>query len=172
MAKDSGIDFVRIDILENWRFWNGYAQRGDYEGAGKEVVAQANAMLAQDTESNERAARLINESLEFKRKKSEAGKIGGKASAAVRWGDKGERKEPPVKKEPVTKTLNPYQAIKPPRNRSEVFDFANDHGIPDGYAIDWYEQNASRGWKDKDGNPIINWKGALISYHKAQENKP
>lgn len=168
MAKDSGIDFVRIDILENWRFWNSFAQRGDYEGAGKEVVAQANAMLAQDTESNERAARLINESLEFKRKKSEAGKIGGKASAQVRWGGKGDERASP-RKEMTATTFNPYQTIKPPRDRSEVFNFAHDHGIPDGYAIDWYEQNASRGWKDKDGNPIINWKGALISYHKAQE---
>lgn len=164
--KDNGIDFVRIDILENWRFWNTFAQKGDYEGAGREVVAQANAMLAQDTETNERAARLINESLEFRRKKSEAGKKGGAASAKARWG------EQPAKNKEAPQPFNPYQRIKPPESRDEVFSFGTDNGIPDWCVIEWYEMCAARQWKDRKGNTIYNWKGALTNFYKSkQEDK-
>ena len=66
---------------------------------------------------------------------------------------------------------SPQHSIPPPKDRGEVFDFAAIHGIPDGHAIDWYEQNVHRDWKDKDGNRISNWMGALVNYSKAQSKK-
>lgn len=164
MQKDNDILFVRVNILDNWRFWNQYAVREDYEGAGREVIAQANALLSQDTLSNERAAELLNEAGEFRRKRSEAGKKGGDASAKARWGFV--REEEPETKKP---DFNPYQRIKPPESRDEVFNFANDSGIPDWCAIEFYEMNSSRGWKDRNGKDIYNWKGALVKYHKSKK---
>ena len=84
MKKDSRINFVMLDILDNWRFWNQYAKTGDYEAAGREVISQAEALLEQDFAANKRAAELLTEGLEFKRKKIEAGRLGGLASAEAR----------------------------------------------------------------------------------------
>ncbi len=79
MAESGDIDFVRISILENWRFWHSFGD--DYEAAGHEAIAQADALLAGDS-SNERAARLLAEASEFRAKKQKAGSKGGFAKAA------------------------------------------------------------------------------------------
>lgn len=79
MAESVAIDFVRISILENWRFWHSFGD--DYEAAGREAIAQADALLAGDT-ANERAARLLAEASEFRAKKQKAGQKGGFAKAA------------------------------------------------------------------------------------------
>ncbi len=79
MAESGDIDFIRISILENWRFWHSFGD--DYEAAGHEAIAQADALLAGDS-SNERAARLLAEASEFRAKKQKAGSKGGFAKAA------------------------------------------------------------------------------------------
>ena len=79
MAESVAIDFVRISILENWRFWHSFGD--DYEAAGREAIVQADALLAGDS-SNERAARLLAEASEFRSKKQKAGQKGGFAKAA------------------------------------------------------------------------------------------
>lgn len=82
MKSKTGIAFVRIDILENWRFWNKFQKTGDFEAAGREVIAQANALLEQDYETNERAAMLLKEGKEFQTKKQKAGQKGGNKRVA------------------------------------------------------------------------------------------
>lgn len=79
MAESVAIDFVRISILENWRFWHSFGD--DYEAAGREAIVQADALLAGDS-SNERAARLLAEASEFRAKKQKAGQKGGKSRVA------------------------------------------------------------------------------------------
>lgn len=79
MAESIAIDFVRISILENWRFWHSFGD--DYEAAGREAIVQADALLAGDS-SNERAARLLAEASEFRAKKQKAGQKGGKSRVA------------------------------------------------------------------------------------------
>ena len=79
MAESVAIDFVRISILENWRFWHSFGD--NYEAAGREAIAQADALLAGDT-ANERAARLLDEASEFRAKKQKAGRKGGKTRVA------------------------------------------------------------------------------------------
>ena len=79
MAESVAIDFVRISILENWRFWHSFGD--NYEAAGREAIAEADALLAGDT-SNERAARLFDEASEFRAKKQKAGRKGGKTRVA------------------------------------------------------------------------------------------
>ena len=68
------INFVRVDILENWRFWNQF--RSEPEKAGLAAIAIADALLSQDM-GNEHAARLLKEAFEFRAKKQESGRIGG-----------------------------------------------------------------------------------------------
>lgn len=80
MDDPNEISYIRVDILENWRFWNKYRQAGDIEGAGREVLAQADALLA--LSGNERAESLIKESRTFRLKKQIAGQKGGKTKAA------------------------------------------------------------------------------------------
>ena len=61
---------------------------------------------------------------------------------------------------------------KLPRNKQEVIEFAIDNGLDCDDASTWAEQNLKeRRGKDKDGNPILNWKGALTNYCKAMERK-
>ncbi|MCF0221100.1 MAG: hypothetical protein HUK19_02280 [Fibrobacter sp.] len=68
------INFVRVDILENWRFWNQF--RNDPAKAGLEVIAIADALLSQDM-GNEHAARLIVEAKGFRAKRQDSGRLGG-----------------------------------------------------------------------------------------------
>ena len=61
---------------------------------------------------------------------------------------------------------------KLPKNKQEVIEFAIDNGLDCDDASTWAEQNLKeRRGKDKDGNPILNWKGALTNYCKAMERK-
>ncbi len=82
MKKKVGIAFVRVDILSNWRFWNEFQRTNDFEGAGKRIIAIANALLAEDYEADEVAAQLLIESKEFQDKRKKAGQKGGNAKAA------------------------------------------------------------------------------------------
>lgn len=65
-----------------------------------------------------------------------------------------------------------WNRIPLPRNKQEVLEFAADNGLDVDDASTWAEQNLrERRGKDKDGNPIENWKGALVNYCKAMERK-
>ena len=57
-----------------------------------------------------------------------------------------------------------------PKNKEEVRLFAVDHGLDVDYAMEWAELSLKeRKGRDKAGNPIKNWKGALINYVKSRE---
>ncbi len=65
-----------------------------------------------------------------------------------------------------------WNKIPLPKNKQEVIEFACDNGLDPDDASTWAEQNLKeRRGKDKDGNPILNWKGALTNYCKAMERK-
>ena len=82
MKNKVGIAFVRVDILALWRFCNEFQKVGDYEGAGRRFVSIANALLAEDYETDEIAAKLLVESKEFQTKKKKAGQKGGNKRVA------------------------------------------------------------------------------------------
>lgn len=59
-----------------------------------------------------------------------------------------------------------------PKSMAEVSDFACSENLDYDDARLWWEQNfVERNGKDKDGNRITNWHGALINFCKSQENK-
>lgn len=162
MNPKKNIDFVRLDILENWRFWNHFAVTQDFEAAGKEVIAQANALLAQDFLSNERAATLLTESLDFQNKKKEAGRKGGEAKAR-KAKEQAQQSQPKPPKQP--------KRIPWP-TKEDVYDFAHDHNLDEADARNWFEQNyVSRPGCHKDGEVITNWKGSLTNHCKKEKAK-
>lgn len=125
------MDYVRVSILENWRFWHRFGD--DYEAAGREAIAEADALLAGDLDGNERAAAMLREAEAFREKKAKAGRLGGFAKSrkqqqitAVRVSGSGDA---PV---PVTSGRNarPVEASTGPDREF------SPGGVPDGNAGD------------------------------------
>lgn len=58
-----------------------------------------------------------------------------------------------------------------PPTKEEVYAFAEEQNLDDIIAREWLEMHQDRGFKDKNGKPIVNWKGALTRYCKAREDK-
>lgn len=59
-----------------------------------------------------------------------------------------------------------------PKNRQEVIDFAVDSGLEVDDAVTWAQINLrERKGKDKDGNPIVNWKAMCSAYCSAMAKK-
>lgn len=147
------ISFVKVNILEHWRWWNNYCSSHTAQEVKEEVMAQANAMLAMDLISNERAKKLLEEAISFSQKKRMAGAIGGQKRAM----NAGQNVKT-LPQRPTTKTAYP--------TKDELYDFAQENNIADGIARQFYEINESRGWRHSNGQPISNWKGALINFCK------
>ena len=71
MEKINSITFIRIDVLENFRFWHKYSMNHTMAQVGEEVIAQANALMYEDG-SNERASNLLAEARAFSEKKKDS----------------------------------------------------------------------------------------------------
>lgn len=180
MKNPKDISFVRLDVLENWRFWNEF--RGDLEAAGREVIAEADALLAQDMTKNERAARLLSESIEFRKKKQAAGQAGGLAKA--RNSQEAANGNAAEDRNPLTscttlgsgKPARGAAAKHPLRNRwpttkEEFRQFVYEQDLNISIAEDWYAIHEARDWTDNEGGPLKNWKGALTNYCRSRENQ-
>ena len=78
----------------------------------------------------------------------------------------------PINSENGKKGSNAKYGIPLPKNKQEVIEFAIDNGLDTDDASTWAEINLKeRRGKDKDRNPINNWKGALTNYCKAMADK-
>ena len=167
MKDPKDISFVRLNILENWRFWNKYQVKGDFEGAGREVIAQANAMLAQDTESNERAAMLIQMGIEFRMKRQASGRAGGEAKAInARASD-----ETPPPEKPQQPPKRKVLAIKPP-TLEQLYDFCYEENLDAEYGREWYEMTVvDRDFKDRNGDPVKDWQKMCKGYIQKKTTK-
>ncbi len=51
-----------------------------------------------------------------------------------------------------------------PNSREEFHAFVADNKLHEGLAEEWYAMHEARGWVDRDGKPIKDWKGALYTY--------
>ena len=118
---------------------------------GKEVLAQADALMYED-DSNARASQLLKEAHAFSEKRRVAGSLGGLTRA-------------------LNAGQNLKQPIKNPPLKDEIYDFADEQGIADDVARQFWEICESRNWCDKNGKKIGNWKGALINFSKTMEAK-
>lgn len=152
MDKTNSVTFIKIDVLENFRFWHKFAKTHSMAQVGEEVMAQADSLMYED-DSNERASRLLSEARSFSEKKRMAGALGGQ-KRAINAGQN--IKTLPQRQ--ITKTVYP--------TKDELYDFALENNIADDIARQFYEINESRGWRHRNGQPISNWKGALINFNK------
>lgn len=152
MDKKNSVTFVKIDVLENFRFWHKFAKTHSMAQVGEEVMAQADSLMYED-DSNERASRLLSEARAFSEKKRMAGALGGQKRAM----NAGQNVKTLPQRQ-TTKTAYP--------SKDELYDFAQENNIADGIARQFYEINESRGWRHRNGQPISNWKGALINFNK------
>lgn len=76
------------------------------------------------------------------------------------------------RRENVMKRWNKEKAEPLPRNKQEVIEYAEDNSLDVDDALEWAQINLKdRGGKDKDGNPIRNWKMACSAYCAAMQNK-
>lgn len=86
------------------------------------------------------ADKLIAEAKNFIAERSACGKLGGRP-----------RKAPPS-----------------PPGLPELYAYVAANDLDEAYAREWYDMCVARGWKDRDGNPIQKWRGALTNYVKAR----
>lgn len=154
------ISFVKVNILEHWRWWNNYCSSHTAQEVKEEVMAQANALLAMDLNSNERAKKLLEEAISFSQKKRDAGRLGGLAKSQNTM----QKTQSKTSQNKMTKPKT-----KPP-TKDEIYDFAEEQFIDDGIARQFWEICESRNWCDKNGKKIVNWKGALINFSKRMSN--
>lgn len=128
-------------LNEQFRDENGSV---NFEALGREEYAFRVALITGLTKKSERAKLALELAEKAYKASAENGKKGGR---------------PPVK-------------IPLPKNKQEVIEFAIDNKLDPDDASTWAEQNLrERLGRDKDGNPILNWKGALTNYCKAMERK-
>lgn len=230
------VAFVKIDILANWRFWHRF--KNDYEAAGREAIAQADALLAGDEDANERAGQLLREAKAFRSIKIANGRKGGRPRKAkaqkslqlpvnadnplpagplaaggddfTSYGDDqgaagAQLESASVRPEGLTSS-GPRQALtaitadyhdlpagavhqgsptEAPAgasfqsegaedghpSTSELYQFVVEDGLDEADAREWFEMHRERGWTDRKGDPIRNWKGALKRFCAAKAKK-
>lgn len=109
------------------------------------IMDFANALMLGKSDCRcELAERVIKESQDFFAKKSEAGRIGGRASAESR----------------KARTGTPNNRLPTP-TVEQLYEFARAEGLDEGDARDWYEMTVTeRGGLTRNGEKIKNWKGA------------
>lgn len=58
-----------------------------------------------------------------------------------------------------------------PPDAEDMYAFTFKEGLDEFDAREWFEMSASRGWTDRNGNPIANWKGAMRRYCEAKARR-
>ena len=116
----------------------------DFEALGREEYDFRKALFYRNFKNSERARETFEEAEKIYTQRTSDGKKGGR---------------PPAK-------------CQLPKNKQEVIEFAIDNNLDPDDASTWAEQNLrERRGRDKDGNPINNWKGALTNYCKAMKTR-
>lgn len=130
---------------------HGWVLRKDAEDA---KVAEAYRQLVYelvtgDYAEGSAASRMRDEAVKMIAARSER----AKAAAAARWG-------------------SPAENIPLPKKKQEVIDFALDNGLDMADVEQWISMSLKeRKGKDKNGNAIRNWKGALVKFCKSMNDK-
>lgn len=116
--------------------------------AGKRFKELITRLSVNKAPSNSVEESMIKDSFEYTEKK--------RLAALNRWRER-------------EMTRTPQQL---PKNRQEVIDFAVDSGLDVDDAVTWAQINLSeRKGRDKDGNPIVNWKTMCSAYCASVDKK-
>lgn len=143
--------WVKLPILDFFR------KVHSFDGKPAEMAAEwirefSDALMFGNNESGcELANAMIDESIEFTRRKAESGRIGGIASARARGAAI-----------PATTGTLP--------TTEQLYEFARAEGLDEGDARDWYEMTVTeRGGLTRNGEKIKNWKGACKRFCGARK---
>lgn len=137
--------WCKLEFLEFSRHYIGMTDKQIVDDVRRSIES----LCKENTKGNDFGSFLVRKALN---------RIESKAATASRENGKNGGR-PPIK-------------TKLPRNKQEVIEFAVDNKLDPDDASTWAEQNLrERNGKDKDGNPILNWKGALTNYCKAMKSK-
>lgn len=126
----------------------------DFLALGKEEYQYRMALIQGRLEKSERAKEAYDEAL-------------GRYSAYVSNGSKGGR---PSKNSPDTRggSASPAEGCaagkRIPPSTAELYDFAEAARLSEADAREWWELCTERGWKDRYGKPIRDWKKACERY--------
>lgn len=66
---------------------------------------------------------------------------------------------------------SPGRNSRCPNSREEFHAFVADNNLHENLAEEWYAMHEARGWVDKNGTPIKDWRGALYNYCTKTEQK-
>ena len=148
----------------------------NYEGIGKAFCEIRDELLAGSfsDSKNSFAKSLIAEAERFRSIKSSNGSKGGrprKTQSTTAAGESADplldggsaasagRSIPPL----VGESANSPEVSEPPTT-AMLYDFAAAARLSESDAREWWELCTERGWKDRSGKPIRNWKVACERY--------
>lgn len=138
----------------------------DFTALGREEYKFRMALITQDFSKSSRARDTYSVASAAYKARVENGMKGGRPRNNPD-GDASNREA-----EEDRKSSTSPSNVKLPRTKQEVIEFAIDNGLDPDDASTWAEQNLKeRHGMDKDGNQIMNWKGALTNYCKAMKKK-
>ena len=127
--------------------------------------------------------RLSNSRIEENRKQRiEAGRKGGQARAA-KFKERPDGANGNVGSEldhtgngaslelPTSRRSNRRNKAQQLPTTEELYDFCADNGIDEADARECYEMCAERGWKDKNGKNIVDWKKFIQGFCESRQEK-
>lgn len=115
---------------------------------------------------SEFADKLRNEAEAFLDKKAAAGRAGGIAKSRRAAGESADPKS-------LAKSVDGGSSASPAEvpDSEDLYEHVAAEGLDEFDARQWFEMCSDRGWKDRYGNPIGNWKGALKRFCDAKARR-
>lgn len=143
----------------------------DFLALGKEEYQYRMALIQSRLEKSERAKEAYEEALGRYSANVSNGSKGGRPRKTQSTTAAGESADPKSDK-PLKdggSAASPAEGCAsgkriPPPTTAELYDFAEDARLSEADAREWWELCTERGWKDRSGKPIRNWKKACERY--------
>ena len=172
--------YFRLDPLELHRYlleFKTNMNEINYEGIGKAFCEIRDELLAGSfsDSKNSFAKSLIAEAERFRSIKSSNGSKGGRPRKTQSTTAAGESADPLLDggsaasagrapRSPRAGEVSDSPKVSETPTTAELYDFAEAARLSESDAREWWELCTERGWKDRSGKPIRDWKKACERY--------
>ena len=172
--------YFRLDPLELHRYlleFKTNMNEINYEGIGKAFCEIRDELLAGSfsDSKNSFAKSLIAEAERFRSIKSSNGSKGGRPRKTQSTTAAGESADPLLDggsaasagrapRSPRAGEVSDSPKVSETPTTAELYDFAEAARLSEADAREWWELCTERGWKDRSGKPIRDWKKACERY--------
>ena len=172
--------YFRLDPLELHRYlleFKTNMNEINYEGIGKAFCEIRDELLAGSfsDSKNSFAKSLIAEAERFRSIKSSNGSKGGRPRKTQSTTAAGESADPLIDggsaasagrapRSPRAGEVSDSPKVSETPTTAELYDFAEAARLSESDAREWWELCTERGWKDRSGKPIRDWKKACERY--------